>query len=288
MTSRNFLDIPTVSFEKAEVVVVPFSFERTTSYGQGTKRGPKAIIKASSQVELFDEELWQETYKKIKITTLKEKRPSADVSAARKKIGVVIDQVLSKRKLPIILGGEHNITSFVLPVYKKYFKNLSLLQFDAHADLRDGYLNEKYSHAAAMRRCLDLKEVNLVQIGIRSISNENNELIFWQQNQGRIKTFWAKDMAKWKMKDIIDSLHKNVYLTFDLDAFDSSLMPSTGTPEPGGLQWYQAMEILKNVSEKKKIVGADVVELAPIKGFYAPDFLAAKLVYKIIGYIAKN
>lgn len=285
MTSRNFLDIPTVSFEKAEIVVVPFSFESTTSYGRGTKNGPKAIIKASSQVELFDEELWQETYKKIKITTLKEKRPSADVSTAREKISVVIDQVLSKRKLPIILGGEHNITSFVLPVYKKYFKNLSLLQFDAHADLRDGYLNEKYSHAAAMRRCLDLKGVNLVQVGIRNISNENNELIFWQQNQGRIKTFWAKDMADWKIDEIVNSLGENVYLTFDVDAFDSSLIPSTGTPEPGGLQWYQTMEILKNVSEKKKIVGADVVELAPIKGFSAPDFLAAKLVYKIIGYI---
>jgi len=288
MTSRNFLDIPTVSFEKAEVVVVPFSFERTTSYGQGTKRGPKAIISASSQVELFDEELWQETYKKIKIATLKETKTQKDASRSRKKIGAIIDHFLSKKKLPIILGGEHSITSFVIPVYKKYFKNLSLLQFDAHADLRDGYLSQKYSHAAAMRRCLDLKGIKLVQIGIRNISNENNELIFWQQNQDRIKTFWAKDMAKWKMKDIINSLHKNVYLTFDLDAFDSSLMPSTGTPEPGGLQWYQAMEILKNVSEKKKIVGADVVELAPIKGFSAPDFLAAKLVYKIIGYIHRS
>jgi len=288
MTSRNFFDIPNVSFKEAQVIIVPFGLELSTTYGKGTKNGPAALIDASSQVELFDEELWQETYKKIKIKTLSGLKSPKSFIAAEKKISPTIGEILKQKKIPIVLGGEHSITSFIIKKFKNFFPSFSILQFDAHADLRDGYLNQKYSHAAAMRRCLDLKGVNLVQIGIRNISNENNELIFWKENQGRIKTFWAKDMANWKMKDIIDSLSKNVYLTFDLDAFDSSLMPSTGTPEPGGLQWHQAMEILKNISEKKKIVGADVVELAPIKGFSAPDFLAAKLVYKIIGYIYQN
>jgi agmatinase len=135
-----------------------------------------------------------------------------------------------------------------------------------------------------MRQCLKLKGVNLVQVGIRNISTDTDEFGFWKKNHKQIRTFWAKDMAKWKIKEIIESLGKNVYLTFDVDAFDSGIMPSTGTPEPGGLQWYQAMEILKAVASKRNIIGADVVELAPIQNLHAPDFLAAKLVYKIIGY----
>jgi len=285
MTSRNFLDIPNISFKEAQVIIVPLGFELSTTYGKGTKNGPAAIIDASSQVELFDEELWQETYEKIKIKTLSDLKSPKSFIAAEKKISSIIGEILKQKKIPIVLGGEHSITSFIIKEFKNFFPSFSILQFDAHADLRDGYLSQKYSHAAAMRRCLDLKGVNLVQIGTRNISNENNELIFWKENQGRIKTFWAKDMLAWKIKEIIDSLSENVYLTFDVDAFDSSLMPSTGTPEPGGLQWYQTMEILKAVAKNRKIIGADVVELAPIKGLHAPDFVAAKLVYKIIGYI---
>lgn len=263
-------------------MIVPFGFEATTTYGGGTKKGPKAIIEASAQVELFDEELWQETYKKIAIATAKEPKNLKDLEAA-------VGKMVRGKKLPIVLGGEHSLTSFIIGAYKNLgYGNFSILQFDAHADLRDGYLGKKYSHAAAMRRCLDNLDVNLVQVGIRNISNENDELTFWEKNQTRIKTFWAKDKAAWKITEITSALKENVYLTFDVDVFDSSLMPATGTPEPGGLDWSETLSILRSVCAKKTIIGADFVELAPIKNLPAPDFLVAKLIYKTIGYIFKN
>lgn len=281
----NFLDIEEVALAKARVVIVPFGFEATTTYGKGTKNGPAAIIRASRQVELFDEELWQETYKKANIATLGEIKPAKSFSLAKKQVGSIIDKLLQNKKFPIVLGGEHSITPFIIEEFKKFYKDFSILQFDAHADLRDGYLGQKFSHAAAMRRCLDLSKINLVQVGIRNISNENDELFFWKKNQARIKTFWAKDKRQWKILEILRSLKENVYVTFDVDVFDSSVMPSTGTPEPGGLDWYEILNILKAVAKNKKIIGADFVELAPIKGFFAPDFMVAKLIYKTIGYI---
>jgi agmatinase len=278
---KNFLDIEEKSLSSSQVIVVPFGFEATTTFGHGTKNGPAAVIKASSQVELFDEELWQETYKKIDIATAKEPKALAGLK-------LFIGKIIKDKKIPIVLGGEHSITPFIISTYKNYnFDDFSILQFDAHADLRNGYLGKKYSHAAAMRRCLDNKGINLVQVGVRNISNENDELNFWKKNQKRIKTFWAKDKEKWKINEIVKSLKKNVYLTFDADAFDSSLMPSTGTPEPGGLDWQEVLDILRAVCKTKKIIGADFVELAPIKNFPAPDFLIAKLIYKTIGYIFK-
>lgn len=277
--NKNFLSIESKKLSEAQVVVVPFGFEETTTYGSGTDKGPRAIIKASAQVELFDEELWQETYKKVAIVT-------ADEPENLKKLEAVIGGILKNKKLPVTLGGEHSLTPFVIEAYKKGgHRDFSILQFDAHADLRDGYLGKKYSHAAAMRRCLDFEDINLVQVGIRNISNENNELVFWEKNQNRIKTFWAKDKRVWKINDIVGSLKEKVYLTFDVDVFDSSLMPATGTPEPGGLFWDQVADILRAVGRQKTIIGADFVELAPIKNFHAPDFLVAKLIYKTIGYI---
>lgn len=284
LVKRNFLYVKQSSIEKAKVVIIPFCFEATTTYGKGTKNGPQAILEASRQVELFDEELWQETYKKVDIITLKRLAPK-NFAVAEKKIGDIIKQLLRDKKFPFILGGEHSITSFIINAYKNFdYKNFSILQFDAHADLRDAYLGQKYSHASAMRRCLDFADINLVQVGIRNISDENNELDFWKANRPRIKTFWAEDAEKWRIANILKSLKKNVYLTFDVDVFDPGIMPSTGTPEPGGLQWYQVLKIIKEVARKRNIIGADVVELMPIAGFFAPDFLVAKLVYKIIGY----
>lgn len=257
---------------------MPFGFEATTTYGDGADKGPRAIIEASGQVELFDEELWQETYKKVNIVTAKEPKNL-------KSLEETIGKALKEKRLPITLGGEHSLTPFIINAYKNNgWKNFSILQFDAHADLRDGYLGKKYSHAAAMRRSLDNPGINLVQVGIRNISNENDELVFWGKNQARVKTFWAKNKAAWKIDNMINALKENVYITFDVDAFDSSLMPSTGTPEPGGLDWYEALNILRAVCTQKKIIGADFVELAPIKNFHAPDFLVAKLIYKFIGY----
>lgn len=283
---KNFLAIEEKSLSHAQVAIVPFGFEATTSYGQGADRGPKAIIEASAQVELFDEELWQETDKKVSIATVAPAKPAKNVDGARKQIVKSIAEILRAKKMPVILGGEHSITPFVIETYKNAgYKNFSVLQFDAHADLRDGYLGQKYSHAAAMRRCLDFGGINLTQVGIRNISNENDELVFWKANQARVKTFWAKDKKNWKINEIVKSLKGEVYITFDVDALDCGLMPSTGTPEPGGLDWYEALDILRAVCAKKKIIGADFVELAPIKGFHGPDFLVAKLIYKTIGYI---
>jgi agmatinase len=280
----DLLNITKGSFERARVVIVPFGFEETTTYGRGTKNGPSAIIKAYSQVEAFDEELWQTTDEKLKIAVLKKLYPKT-FAEAQKNIKKIIGKILSDKKFPIVLGGEHSITSFIIEEFKKYFDDFSILQFDAHADLRDGYLGKKYSHAAAMRRSLDSLGINLVQIGVRNISIENGELNFWEKNQNRIKTFWAKDKKQWKISEIVGALKKNVYLTFDVDVFDPSIMPSTGTPEPGGLEWYKVLDILRAVAKNKKIIGADFVELAPIKNLHAPDFLVAKLIYKMLGYI---
>lgn len=285
MAAANFLGIEKRSLAEAQVVVAPFGFESTTTYGGGAAKGPQAIIEASGQVELFDEELWQETYRRVAIATL----PPAGARSFKNlalQTEKILAPLLAAKKLPIALGGEHSLTPFIIQACKSAgYESFSILQFDAHADLRDGYLGEKFSHAAAMRRCLDNEDVNVVQVGIRNISNENDELTFWEANQNRIKTFWAKDKAAWRIDEIVGALKEKVYLTFDVDAFDSSLMPSTGTPEPGGLNWYETLAILRAVCAKKKIIGADFVELAPIKGLHAPDFLVAKLIYKFIGYV---
>lgn len=285
-TANNFLDIP--EEKQADFVIVPFGYEATVTYGPGAKNGPSAIISASSQVELFDEELWGETYKTAKIATFKTGAVPKNEKQAKTKLQNIIRKILVSKSLPIVLGGEHSITPFIIEEFiNSGKKDFSILHFDAHADLRDGYLGKKYSHAAAMRRCLDLPGINLVQVGIRNISNENNELIFWEKNQARIKTFWAKDKANWKLQQILENLNGSVYLTFDVDVFDSAVMPATGTPEPGGIGWYESLNILRAVCKNKKIIGADFVELSPIKNLSAPDFLVAKLIYKTIGYLGK-
>lgn len=292
LAKDNFLDLPKEfsNFKKSKIVIIPFGLERSTSYGQGTKNGPRAIIKASHQVELFDEELKREVYK-IGITTLKEIKPKKQIKKALAQFSRVIKNIYKKNKFPIILGGEHTLTIGAFKTALEKYKNLTLLQFDAHADLRNSYQNNQYSHAAAMRRCLEISEsFNLVQIGIRNISHEEKEgaeYDFWQNNQKRIKTFWAREMVEWRVNEIIGNCRQNVYLTFDLDVFDSGIMPSTGTPEPGGLNWYQILEIIKAIIKKRKIIGADFVEFCPIKGLMAPDFLAAKLIYKFISYLVR-
>lgn len=292
LAKDNFLDLPKEfsNFKKSKIVIIPFGLERSTSYGQGTKNGPRAIIKASHQVELFDEELKREVYK-IGITTLKEIKPKKQIKKALAQFSRVIKNIYKKNKFPIILGGEHTLTIGAFKAALEKYKNLTLLQFDAHADLRNSYQNNQYSHAAAMRRCLEISEsFNLIQIGIRNISHEEKEgaeYDFWQNNQKRIKTFWAREMDEWRVNEIIGNCRQNVYLTFDLDVFDSGIMPSTGTPEPGGLNWYQILEIIKAIIKKRKIIGADFVELCPIKGLVAPDFLAAKLIYKFISYLVR-
>ena len=266
-----------------KVVVVPFGLEKTVSYGGGTKNGPREIIKASHQVELYDEELNCEPYKKIGIKTLKPFKIDKNIQAALRKISNINSLLLKKKLFPLTLGGEHSITPGCIEPFTKNFKNLCILHFDAHADLRQSYNGEKFSHASAIRRCLDHKNVSIISFGIRNISR--SEVKYLNKNKSRIKIFWAKDKSKWNLQSFKKHIkNKNVYLTFDVDGFDSSIMPATGTPEPGGLFWDETLNILKIAAKNSNIVGGDINELSPIKGFNSYNFLVAKLAYKILSY----
>ena len=281
--NKGFLGIDNKFNVKNKVVIVPFGLEKTVSYGSGTKNGPKEIIKASHQVELFDEDLDCEPYKKIGIKTLRPFKIRKTMKDALAQIAKINDGIISQKLFPLVLGGEHSITpGCILPFVKKY-KNLCLLHFDAHADLRESYNGNKFSHASAIKRCLDYKNVNIISFGIRNISLK--EINYVKKNNKRIKIFWAKDKDKWNLS-LFTKLIKNkkVYLTFDVDGFDSSLMPATGTPEPGGMFWDETIKIIKIASKNSEIVGADINELAPIKGFNTYNFLVAKLAYKILAY----
>ena len=278
-----FLGIDNKFSFKEKAVVIPFGLEKTVSYGSGTKNGPKENIKASHQVELYDEELNCEPYKKIGIKTLKPFKINKNIKIALKKISDINSKILDKKLFPITFGGEHSITPGCIAPFAKKFKKICLLHFDAHADLRESYNGEKFSHASAIKRCLDHKNVSVISFGIRNISS--SEIPFLKKNSKRINIFWAKDKAKWnltKFKKLIKN--KTVYLTFDVDGFDSSIMPATGTPEPGGLLWDETLDIIKIASKNSNIVGADINELAPIKGFNSYNFLVAKLAYKILSY----
>ena len=266
-----------------KVVVVPFGLEKTVSYGGGTKNGPKEIIKASHQVELYDEELGCEPYKKIGIKTLKPFKINKNINKALNQISTINQKILDKNLFSITLGGEHSITPGCIKPFIKKYKNLCLLHFDAHADLRQSYNGEKFSHASAIRRCMDYKNVSVISLGIRNISV--SEIPFLKKNSKRIKIFWSKDKNKWNLNNFKKLIkNKNVYLTFDVDGLDSSIMPATGTPEPGGLFWDETLNILKIAAKNSNIVGADINELAPIKGFNSYNFLVAKLAYKILSY----
>ena len=284
LSNKNgFLGIDNKVNFKEKVVIVPFGLEKTVSYGGGTKNGPKEIIKASHQVELYDEELNCEPYKKIGIKTLKPFKIDKNIKKALHKMSKINEEILDKKLFPMTFGGEHSITPGCIAPFTKKYKNICLLHFDAHADLRESYNGEKFSHASAIKRCLDYPNVSLISFGIRNISE--SEIPFLKKNSSRINIFWAKDKNKWnlnKFKKLIKD--KTVYLTFDVDGLDSSIMPATGTPEPGGLLWDETLDIIRIAAKNSKIVGADINELSPIKGFNSYNFLVAKLAYKILSY----
>ena len=284
LSNKNgFLGIDNKVDFKEKVVVVPFGLEKTVSYGGGTKNGPKEIIKASHQVELYDEELNCEPYKKIGIKTLRPFKIDRNIRKALSKMSNINKEILDKKLFPMTLGGEHSITPGCIAPFVKKYKDICLLHFDAHADLRESYNGEKFSHASAIKRCLDFPNVSLISFGIRNISE--SEIPFLKKNSSRINIFWAKDKKKWnlnKFKKLIKN--KTVYLTFDVDGLDSSIMPATGTPEPGGLLWDETLDIIRIAAKNSKIVGADINELSPIKGFNSYNFLVAKLAYKILSY----
>ena len=276
------------SQDDAKVVVVPFGLEKSVSYGGGTKNGPKAIINASQQVELFDEEFWCEAFRHYGVVTMKE--PEIDrssVANSLKQLEKITQQILDAGKFPLILGGEHSITAGSIRPFVKKYPDLAILHFDAHADLRDGFDGEHYSHAAALRRVMDNPISTLISCGIRNISA--SEIPYLEANRHRITIHYGKDRRSWDPKKIVAPLKgRPVFLTFDLDGFDSSLMQATGTPEPGGIMWEDALDIIREASKISNIVGADVVELAPVKALHSCDFLSAKLCYKILSYAFLN
>ena len=282
-SSNGFLGLSSEIKSRNKVLIIPFGLESTVSYGGGTKMGPKKIIEASHQVELFDDELKKEPYKKFNLKTLKVERIQKNLSHALEQLTKIINKTINLKYFPLILGGEDSITPAIIKSLKKSYSKLTIVQIDAHADLRNQYLGNKNSHACAMRRCLDFKNVNIVSVGIRNICKEEFEFV--KKNKNRIKVIWSKDLSKKniiKIKNLVKN--KNVYLTFDVDGFDSSLMPATGTPEPGGLFWNDALDVLRIIFKNSNVIGADVNELAPKKNLHACDFLTAKLIYKMLSY----
>ena len=280
---KGFLGIDAELSRSPQVIVVPFGLEKTVSYGGGTKNGPKEIIKASHQVELFDEELNKEPYKEIGIKTLKPFSIKNKIKSALDQLSKINEDILSSDKFPLVFGGEHSITPGSIKPFAKKYDEITLLHFDAHADLRESYQGEKFSHASAIKRCLDYKNLKVVSFGIRNLSKE--EMDFYNDNRDRIEIFWGKDKQTWDLSQLDKFFkNKNVYITFDVDGFDASIMPATGTPEPGGMLWEDVLPIIKKVCQISNVVGADINELAPIKNFDSYNFLVAKLAYKIISY----
>jgi agmatinase len=286
---RNFLGLEgdAAGWEQAGVVILPIPYESTVSYQGGTKRGPAAIVEASRYIELYDTELDSEPGPAVGVYTL----PAIHLSAAGPETAVgelraAYDAILEAAgdRLVIGLGGEHSISSAPILAYaarQPEGRRLSVLQFDAHGDLRMEYEGTAYSHAAVMARCID--DVDLVQVGIRAITSEERALI---RERDTITTIFAEEM--WDNEEWIDramnALGDDVFITFDIDYFDPSLMPATGTPEPGGPEWYPTLKLLRRVFTERNVVGCDIVELAPIGGNAAPDFVAAKLAYKMVAY----
>jgi agmatinase len=286
MPPENFGGLPDEhsQYATSRAVIFPVPLERTTSYEHGTRNGPAAILAASRNMELYDEELELEPYKEIGIHTL----PAIDTSDGT--LNEVISEIFTAQlglledgKFTVALGGEHSLTPPLVSATAKKFKDLSVLQIDAHADLRDEYHGNPASHACAMRRVVEVCPA--VQVGIRSLSVEEAQAI----PHLNTSIYWAKDIARAPLKSwiakVLADLSPNVYLTLDLDGFDPAFVPATGTPEPGGLDWMQVTSLIRAVADHKKIVGMDVVELLPQPGDHASDFLAAKLVYKCLGYI---
>lgn len=286
MPPENFGGIPEEHclYETARAVIFPVPLERSTSYEHGTRNGPSAILSASRNMELYDDELEMEPYKEIGIATL----PAIDtmdgtMEEVLAELYTAQLGLLEDGKFPVAIGGEHSLTPPLVSATAKKFKDLTVLQIDAHADLRDEYQGNSASHACAMRRVVEVCPA--VQVGIRSLCEEEAKAI----PHLRTKVYWAKDIVRAPMKawiaKVLDDLGPNVYLTIDLDGFDPSVVPATGSPEPGGLDWHQVTSLVRAVADHKKIVAMDVVELLPQPGDHASDFLAAKLIYKCLGYI---
>ena len=272
-------------YEQARYAVLPVPYEATVSFHGGTRRGPRAIITASQEVEWFDEEYARE-FVRSGVATLDPLGPNAaGPDKMHEDIFKVARKIVRDGKFLIGLGGEHSITSALVRAVKTRHKKLSVLQIDAHADLRDTYEGTKYSHACVMRRVLEM-DVSVVPVGIRNYSLAEHR--FMKKHQFvPISAREARENPDW-IRQAVESLSETVYVSIDIDGFDPAIAPGTGTPEPGGLDWFQVSDLLKATAMERTIVGADVVEVIPLPGSVQTEFLAARLIYKLIAHMEGN
>ena len=279
----NFGAIPheLADYDKAKVAILPVPYDATTTYQPGTRNGPRALIEASRCLEFYDEETGK-NFSGMGVCTWDEMEVVDDAEKMTSRVYEAVKVLLGDGKKVVVIGGEHSISSGSVKAHMEKHPDLNVLHVDAHADMRDELAGNKFNHGCVARRITEM--CPLVSVGVRSIAQEEMEHI--RSSNGRIKIFFAKDIhsgSSW-MEEAVKSLGKNVYITIDLDAFDISIMPSVGTPQPGGMHWYQMLELMRKIAAVKTVVGFDVTELMPIPGNHAPDVLAAKLVYKLIGY----
>jgi len=276
---KQYGDLPKkyTEFETSKVVIVPVPYDGTSTWLKGADKGPAALLEASANMEVYDVETDSEVHK-VGIHTMPAVMENSSPEVMVDAVYSRVKELLKKKKFPIVIGGEHSVSIGAIQAVASHFNDLTILQFDAHADMRQEYEGSKNNHACVMARAREVAPI--VQVGIRSMSVEEREDI--QPD----RVFYASHIHEHKtwMYELLNKLTRNVYITIDLDVLDPSIMPSTGTPEPGGLLWYQILEILKTVSEQVNIVGFDVVELRPLKENKAPDFLASKLIYTLLTY----
>ncbi|HWN40728.1 MAG TPA: agmatinase, partial [Thermoanaerobaculia bacterium] len=281
-TNFGLLEPESSDYETSRVAILPVPFERTVSYGKGTSSGPAAIIRASQSMELYDEELGAEPYL-MGIATLPPFLPEAyDMAEAMAELQEEARTHLEKGKFLVTLGGEHSITQAPVRATKEVHGEIGVVQFDAHADLREEFEGTPYSHASVMKRVVD-EGIPTLAVGIRSLSTPESQLI----RERKLPVIWGHDLdrAEELFPKLLASLPEKVYLTFDIDYFDPSIVPATGTPEPGGGLWYPTLRLLRRLFREKKVVAMDVLELAPVGGLPASDFLTSKLIYKCLGYL---
>jgi len=265
------------TFTNSRVVIIPVPYDGTSTWMKGANQGPDALIEASCNMEVYDIATDSEVHK-IGIHTADPVTENSSPEAMSRKVYERMKSCFEKKKFPVLIGGEHSVSIGAFKAAAETYDDLTILQFDAHADLRQEYSGTKYNHACVMARAKEFAPI--LQVGIRSMSVEERKDI----QPGRI--YYAEDIhdSKIWMDDLLTKLTGNTYITIDLDVFDPSIMPSTGTPEPGGLMWYQVLEILKKINKQTNVVGFDIVELRPVNENKAPDFLASKLIYTLLTY----
>ena len=281
--NKTYAGIPKefAQLDKAKIVLIPVPYDGTSTWGKGADKGPEAFLEASENMELYDIETGTEVYKKgifLTDAVTESNTPKGMVNA----VHTITKEYINRGKFVTVFGGEHSISIGTIRAFNECFDDLTVLHIDAHADLRETYDGTPFNHACAVHEAS--KTTNLVQVGIRSM--DAIEKTFMDDD----KVYFAHDMAtdEYWMDNVIDLLGDNVFITFDLDAFDPSIIPSTGTPEPGGLLWYETMEFLKRVFDETNVVGFDIVELCPNEIDKSSDFLAAKLYYKMLSYKFKE